>query len=113
MRNRNAMGLTLTRKLGLVLAATAALVVPVAVGLMNPPAIQAQDGAEWQTKAGGKMAFPLDAGVGYKPTGVLFRANAPLSVYIEFAYKISLAADQRREMYARLPKWVNHRSLRC
>jgi uncharacterized protein (TIGR03435 family) len=123
MRNRSAIGLNLGKKLALGVAGIAALVVPIVLGALNALAIRAQDGADWQTKAGGKMAFdvasvkpstgafvapafPLNSGEAYLPTGGYFRADFPLSVYIEFAYKIWPAEDQEREMLAHLPKWV-------
>ena len=49
--------------------------------------------------------FPLDSGDGYRATGGLFRADFPLSVYIEFAYKLWPNEEQRREL-SHLPKWV-------
>jgi bla regulator protein blaR1 len=48
---------------------------------------------------------PLNSGDGYSATGGYFRADFPLSVYIEFAYKI-WPTPQSREMFAHLPKWV-------
>jgi uncharacterized protein (TIGR03435 family) len=101
----------------------AALVVPIVIGALNAPAIQAQDAPDWQTKAGGKMAFevasvklskgpfvspnvPLNAGEAYRPTGGYFRADFPLWTYIQFAYKISPAEEQSREILAHLPKWA-------
>jgi bla regulator protein blaR1 len=75
----------------------------------------------WETAAGGKMAFEvaavkptspgtkftppifaLDAGDSYASTGGRFWADFPLSVYIAFAYKISLSSIQGQQ----LPKWV-------
>jgi uncharacterized protein (TIGR03435 family) len=47
----------------------------------------------------------LNSGDGYSPTGGYFRADFPLSDYIEFAYKI-WPTPQSREMFAHLPKWV-------
>jgi uncharacterized protein (TIGR03435 family) len=86
-------------------------------------AAQAPAVPDWQIKAGGKMAFdvasvklstgpfvnpnvPLNAGDGFRPTGGYFRADTPLYIYLEFAYKIWPAGDQEREMLAHLPKWV-------
>ncbi|MFZ0516030.1 MAG: TIGR03435 family protein [Acidobacteriaceae bacterium] len=86
----------------------------------SPPA------PEWQTAAGGKMefevatirpnkpgtfippSFGLDAEDSYDspdPHG-RFSADFPLSVYIEFAYKLWLTRDQENAMLANLPKWV-------
>jgi hypothetical protein len=84
----------------------------------------------WQAAAGGKMSFevasvkpslpdtwgppsfPLgsgdaftDLGSGDPPRG-RFTADFPLPIYIEFAYKISPAPEQRKSMFAHLPKWV-------
>ncbi|MGC1872107.1 MAG: TIGR03435 family protein [Acidobacteriaceae bacterium] len=87
---------------------------------------QSQHVPEWQTAAGGKMEFEvatirpnkpgafippnfgLDAGDSYDspdPHG-RFSADFPLSVYIEFAYKLWLTRDQEKAMLANLPKWV-------
>jgi uncharacterized protein (TIGR03435 family) len=91
--------------------------------ILAAPAICAQDALDWQTKAGGKMAFdaasvkpskgdpaapnfPMNAWDGYRQTGGWFRADFPLSVYIEFAYKLWPNDEQRRE-FSRLPKWVS------
>jgi uncharacterized protein (TIGR03435 family) len=80
---------------------------------------------DWQSAAGGKMAFevasikpsdpdnfrsptfPLDPGDAYATTGGRFSADFPLSVYIAFAYKLTLTRDQREAMLAHLPKWVS------
>jgi uncharacterized protein (TIGR03435 family) len=123
MRNRRVVGLNLGKKLALGVAGMTALLAPIVVGALNPPAIRAQDATDWQTKAGGKMAFevasvklstgafvppayPLNSGEAYHPTGGSFRADFPLSVFIEFAYKIWPTEDQEREMLAHLPKWI-------
>jgi len=50
--------------------------------------------------------FALDAGDAYAVTGGHFSADFALTTYISFAYKLSLTAEQRREMIANLPKWV-------
>src|SRR5260370_1020942 len=77
----------------------------------------------WQTAAGGKMAFgvasvrpspptfsppsfPLDPAHAYRPTGGRFKADFPLTVYIQFAYKYRFAPEQMQAMLAHLPKWV-------
>jgi bla regulator protein BlaR1 len=81
----------------------------------------------WPTAAGGKMAFevasvkpsqgaftppnfPLDAGDAYinmrtnePPTG-RFKADFPLSVYIQFAYKLHPTPEQMESIQAHLPK---------
>jgi len=80
---------------------------------------------DWQTAAGGEMAFdtvtvrantttpafamrsafPLGPGDVYVPTGGVFRAsNYPLIAYIEFAYKI--ADNQEPSLLAQLPRWA-------
>ena len=79
----------------------------------------------WQTAAGGKMAFdvvtvrqnkiappyasgsnfPLGPGDVYVPNGGQFRAmNYPLISYILFAYK--LTGDQEQSLVSQLPKWA-------
>ena len=88
------------------------------------PAIRAQEAADWQAKAGGKMAFdvasvklstekqvvplsvPLDAGDRYRPNGGYFRANVPLWSYIQFAYKLWVPVGDQQKEVARLPQWV-------
>ena len=51
--------------------------------------------------------FPLDPGDAYATTGGRFAADFPLSVYIDFAYKLSLTREQRDAMLAHQPKWVS------
>lgn len=85
--------------------------------------IDAQEVADWQTKAGGNMSFevasikrdtgefrppnfPLDPGDAYAATGGRFSADFSLATYITFAYKLSLTSEQRQAMIAQLPKWV-------
>jgi bla regulator protein BlaR1 len=126
MRNRRVAGLSLAKKFALGIAGMLALIVPVVIGALN--AVWAQEVPDWQTKAGGKMAFevasvkldkgyfvppdfPLSAGDAYRPTGGLFRASFPLSVYIEFAYKVWPDEGQRRQL-SQLPKWVSTDSYR-
>jgi bla regulator protein BlaR1 len=85
----------------------------------QPPAVP-----EWQTAAGGKMAFevasikpsnpgkftppafPLDSGDAYASVNGRFSADFPLGVYISFAYKLSMTAGQMQAMIEHLPKWV-------
>jgi bla regulator protein blaR1 len=80
---------------------------------------------EWQTAAGGKMSFdvasirpikpgdftpptfPLSSDDAYTTTGGIFTADFPLTVYIEFAYKLRLSGEERDAMLAHLPKWVS------
>ena len=95
---------------------------PVIVSILNAPAIRAQDATDWQTKAGGKMAFEvasvklskgeivrndwsLSASDDYHPTGGRLRAGFPLTTYIKFAYKLWPSEELNRE-FSRLPKWV-------
>jgi bla regulator protein blaR1 len=85
-------------------------------------AIRAQDATDWQTRAGGKMAFdvasikpskgafapsnfPLDASNEYGATNGRLTADAMLATYIEFAYKVWGTEVQNRE-FSHLPKWV-------
>jgi bla regulator protein BlaR1 len=83
---------------------------------------QSPDAPDWQTAAGGKMAFDvasiklakpgtftppsffLDAGDA-KPSGGRLSGSWPLAFYISFAYK--LPGFQFNEMHAQLPKWAN------
>jgi len=85
---------------------------------------QPQPAADWQTAAGGKMAFEvasirpaepdsrirsnfalnfLDRSI---PQGGRLSANLPLTFYIQFAYKMLLTSEQADSMIAHLPKWV-------
>jgi bla regulator protein blaR1 len=53
--------------------------------------------------------FALDNGESYAPfpdPGGRFTADFPLSVYIEFAYKLWLTPEQTDSVLAHLPKWV-------
>jgi len=124
MRNRRAAGLNPAKKVTLTAAAMAALGVPIIIGALSAPAFQAPDTPDWQTKAGGSMAFdvasvkmstekppgplsvPLDAGDRYHPTGGYFRADVPLWSYIQFAHKLWWPAGDQLKEIDRLPKWV-------
>jgi uncharacterized protein (TIGR03435 family) len=105
----------LLRRTFLLLAAAVALPIPSLAQTMEMP--------DWQKAAGGKMEFDvasvrLDTGDfkppsiamssddGMQPRDGLFHTDFPLSVDIEFAYKISLAPEQEQAMQASLPKWV-------
>jgi uncharacterized protein (TIGR03435 family) len=106
-----------------------AVIVLVVFGLVSVPRVRAQSPApEWQTAAGGKMAFDvasvkqnksgqfpsgdapttnvlLGPGDIYSPNGGLLSVkNYPLTSYIQFAYK--LPANQMLSLYPQLPKWV-------
>jgi bla regulator protein blaR1 len=124
MRNPGVIGLSLGKKLILAGGGMASLVLPMVVGALTAPAFQVQDAPDWQTMAGGKLAFeaasvklstedqqtppsmPLDAGDRYYPTGSYFRADVPLWSYIQFAYKLWYPAEEQKKEIARLPKWV-------
>jgi len=105
----------LLRRTLLLTAAAAAVSIPSLAQTMDMPA--------WQKSAGGRMEFDV-ASVrpytgdfkppsiamsnddGSQPRDGLFHSGFPLSVDIEFAYKISLAPEQEQAMLAPLPKWV-------
>ena len=91
------------------------------------PSTHTREIPDWQKAAGGKMSFlfasirqskpgtfagsnfGLNISESYEaanPEGRLI-ADAPLAVYIEFAYKIKLTDEQGYSMLARLPKWVS------
>lgn len=95
-----------------------------AIWMVVPLAALAQAVPEWQTKAGGKMAFevasikpakgdvgppsfPINVSEAYRETGGHFKADFTLLTYIEFAYKLAPIAGLEREMLAPLPKWVD------
>ena len=78
---------------------------------------------EWQTKAGGHAEFDvvsvrLDKGEFKPPSFALsaddwfrdphgrFHADFPVSVYLEFAYKIWPTGEEENAMLAGLPAWV-------
>jgi bla regulator protein BlaR1 len=111
------------KKLVLWAAALAGTGTPIIVGILNAPAIRAQDPADWQTRAGGKMAFdvasikpgkgpyvpanfPLDPSGDYGATNGRLSVNDTLAAYIEFAYKVWGNEVQSRE-FSRLAKWVD------
>lgn len=50
--------------------------------------------------------FPLSPDDTYRDTHGHFFADFPLSVYIEFAYKLLLTDEQRAATLSSLPKWV-------
>jgi uncharacterized protein (TIGR03435 family) len=135
MNARDVPGLSFAKKVALTIAGAAVLIVPVLVGMASAPASLAQSASgvpDWQTAAGGHMAFEvasvkllkpgsrgrapnfaLDDGGGFtdprsgeSPHG-RFSAAFPVSFYISFAYKLRLTPDQRQAMLAGLPKWVD------
>jgi bla regulator protein blaR1 len=85
-------------------------------------AAQAPKLPQWQIAAGVRMAFevasikqtktfrppniPLNATDYYSGTGGRFAATAPLWIFIQFAYKLTLTSDQTQSMLKPLPKWV-------
>ncbi len=92
--------------------AKAAPVVVIAIGILSAPGIFARmafDAASVKLSTGEFVPpnVPLNAGNAYSPTGGYFRADAPLSVYIEFAYKLWPTEEESRQMLARLPNWVS------
>jgi len=84
----------------------------------------AQATPEWQKAAGGHMQFdvvsvrvdnsgefkppifPLSADDSFADTGGLFRADFPVIVYIQFAYKIALTREQTNAVLDKLPAWA-------
>jgi uncharacterized protein (TIGR03435 family) len=119
MRNGHVVSLNLGKKLALAVVGMAALVVPIAIGVLNAPAVHAQGVPDWQTAAGGQMAFevasvklsdapkipnfPLDAR-NAKTSGGRFSAAFRLFAYIEFAYK--LEPWQLSAALEHVPRWV-------
>jgi len=57
MRNRRVASLSLGKKLALGMTGMLAFTVPIIIGVLN--AVWAQEIPDWQTKAGGKMAFEV------------------------------------------------------
>jgi bla regulator protein BlaR1 len=120
MDMRFAMAMRVLRGLSFLLAAVVFVTLAAPVGLG-----QAAKVPDWQTAAGGKMAFevasirptkageftppnfPLSSDDAYGAMGGNFSADFPLWVYIEFAYKLWLSPEQRKTMQANLPKWVD------
>jgi uncharacterized protein (TIGR03435 family) len=97
----------------------------------QPPRAQQPAGAdattqttpEWQKAAGDHMSFevasvrvdtgefkppsfPLSADDSFTDTGGLFRADFPLVVYIQFAYKLALTREQTNAVLDKLPGWA-------
>jgi hypothetical protein len=102
---------------------SAALVIAFVIGLFSLSAMWAQDLPDWQTRAGRKMAFEvasvkpsqgafapsnltLTPWDDYSASNGRFRADATLSTYVQFAYKLWPTEMQSREL-SRLPKWVS------
>ena len=123
MRNQTLIRVSLGKRLALSMAALATAGTPISIGILSEPTIRAQATTDWQTKAGGKMAFdvasvkPNKGAVvpsnlsltpwdDYRATNGRFRADVPLSAYIEFAYKLWPNELQSREL-SHLPKWAS------
>jgi hypothetical protein len=49
--------------------------------------------------------FPLGPDDSYVARGGYLRADFPLEVYIEFAYKLWPSSQERNEEYRNLPEW--------
>jgi bla regulator protein blaR1 len=135
MDARDVPGLSFAKKTALTIAGAVVLVAPVLVGMANAPAILAQSDSgvpQWQTAAGGRLAFevasvklmkpgsrafmryifPLDNGdlfknpdTGESPHG-RFSGAVSLRDLIEFAYKLSLTPEQAQALWNHLPKWT-------
>jgi bla regulator protein blaR1 len=122
MQNHFRVALTARKKFLLAMVGAAALAVPLAVGVLQ---LRAQAIPDWQTAAGGKMAFdvasvkpnkstnrptsnvPMSPDDVYAPTGGLFSAtHSPLMVYMRFAYKDMKLAYQGTPDLAGSPAWI-------
>jgi uncharacterized protein (TIGR03435 family) len=110
------------RKKTFLASAFASVATPVILAILNLHSMRAQDAPDWQTRAGGKLAFevasvklskgavvpsnvPLNPWDESGETQGSFRADATLSTYVQFAYKLWPSEVQSRE-FSRLPKWV-------
>ena len=95
MRNRSPIGPSRLKKLVLGAAALSGLGTPIVVGILNAPAIRAQDATDWQTRAGGKMAFDVAS---IKPSkGAFVPSNFPLDPSDDYgATNGRLTADGHR-----------------
>jgi bla regulator protein blaR1 len=104
-------------------AGATSVAIPTIIAIVYAAAIRAQDAADWQAKAGSRMAFEvasirLSQGASvssnvaltpwddYTATNGRLRADATLSEYIQFAYKLWSTGIQGREL-SRLPKWAS------
>ncbi|HEY6346040.1 MAG TPA: M56 family metallopeptidase [Bryobacteraceae bacterium] len=134
MANSVKPGLSAGKKFVLVAGGLLAVTIPMMLSISNVQ-LRAQTAAApgthvpfWQAVAGGKMtfeeasvrrsrppspsapglwlpSFPLNSGDAYVPGG-RFSANFPLSVYIDFAYKMQPTRAQYDSMFGLWPKWV-------
>ena len=121
--------LSFGRKLRLNAIGMAAVAVSLVFGLLNAPRVRAQSPTpDWQTQAGGTMAFevasvkrsapgpegyhsnfPLTLGASnFASVGNLMSANLPLRALIGFAFKLS--AGQTHFLISGLPDWVDSES---
>ena len=104
-------------------AAIATVAIPIVIAILQASAVRAQFETDWQTRAGGKLAFevssvkPTRGAIAtsnvsltpwddYSGTNGRFIADAPLSAYIEFAYKLWPNELQSRE-FSHLPNWAD------
>ena len=125
MRNRVGETLKTWKKLLLATVGVVALAVTLIAGVLSSPRLRAQSPTvpQWQTAAGGKMAFdvasvkqnksgnnpyanfPLEDGNAYsRNEGLLSVTDFPLEAYIAFAYK--LTPSQSQAVDSQLPKWA-------
>jgi bla regulator protein blaR1 len=131
LRNRSLMRSTREKKVAPGVAAIATVATSIIIDVLTAPAVRAQNPTDWQTAAGGKMAFevasvklskpdtffppsfPLDSGDSFinvqtkeAPNG-RFSATFPLSAYISFAYKLHASHWQLNAATSHLPKWAD------
>jgi bla regulator protein BlaR1 len=130
-QNRSVVGRSRGSKLVLGAVAMVAVATPIIMGVLNAPPVRAQEAADWQRKAGGRMSFEVasvklsppdairtanflldssdsfrDVRTGARPSG-RFSANSSLVSYVRFAYKLHVATNaQLNDMVSHLPKWV-------
>jgi uncharacterized protein (TIGR03435 family) len=100
------------------------MVLPIWIGIIHASIMRTQSQAlpDWETAAGGKMAFevasikldkgparsplfPLDNGKRYTPGDPLSAAFPDLS-YIQFAYKVRFSQRERDSILDHFPKWI-------
>jgi bla regulator protein BlaR1 len=130
LRNRSLMRNSREKEFALGVAAIAIVATWIIIGVLTAPAVRAQNPTDWQTAAGGKMAFelasvklskpdkffppsfPLDSGYAFtnvqtkEPPNGRFSANFSLTAYISFAYKLH-SGFQLDAALSHLPKWVS------
>jgi uncharacterized protein (TIGR03435 family) len=109
-----------SRALPIAAVFTIALIVSAAYGIAQSPAVP-----QWQTAAGGKMAFEvasvkLDNSGQFKPplfglgaddsytnTGGRLTGDFSVATYIGFAYKLWLTPEEEGAMLSHFPHWVS------